>query len=99
MDASFDTAKIASGSRPFFYKPPPFSIQAAHWIGVAFIALAAFLSIAAALSAYHFGVTQFLFVTGIAFGALIVGTLICGMAQSWKASFDVLQIVAYKGKY
>lgn len=99
MDTGFDTAKIAYGDRPFIYKPPPGSIQATHWIGVASIAASIGGLGVAAYSAYAFGFTQFVAVAGLSAGMAIFGTLACAFAQACKAQFDTLQIVAYKGKY
>lgn len=98
MDASFDTSKIAYGNRPFDYKPPPFSIQAAHWIGMLFIAASFFHFITAVWVYANFGLTQFSVVTAAAIAFLVIGVLICAFAQGCKAQFDTLQIVAYNGK-
>ena len=72
MDASFDTSKIAYGNRPFDYKPPPFSIQAAHWIGMLFIAASFFHFITAVWVYANFGLTQFSVVTAAAIAGLIL---------------------------
>lgn len=98
MDTGFDTSKIAYGSRPFIYQPPPVSIQATRWIGVLLVALSVWCALAALYAGYAFGLSQFALLIAIAAAILFVGVLTCAFGWMCKAQFDTLQIVAYRGK-